>query len=143
MDMVRREYFYDDGWFLSVFLLLLTLKVRVSLHCDGSVTTTIITVALGGPPPYLSRGSFGPCVWLLSPEMPVFWEPACGPVVAAAAPGAPKGGKDPGLADGSAWPGAALLEPLPWPPLPLLLLLLLLLGNAEPPVGAGGLEEEE
>ena len=116
----------------------------MSFYCDGfrsahCFTMMIITVALGGLPTYLSRGSLGPCVWLLSPEMPAFWGPACGPVVGPAAPGAPKGGKDPGLADGRPWPDAAftaLLEPL-------LLLLLLLLGNAEPAVGAEGLEEEE
>lgn len=86
---------------------------------------------------YLSRGSVGPGAWLLelSPEVPVFWVPACCPSCSPPWPWGPmfpKGGKELGLAGG--WPEdvTRLLEDAGPFPDPLLLVLLLLLGTEEP-----------
>lgn len=63
---------------------------------------------------YLSGGSVGPWAWLLelSPEVPVFWVPACcpscplwGPPPWPWLPMFPKGGKEVGLAEGIPLPG--------------------------------------
>lgn len=92
----------------------------------------------------------GPWAWLLelSPEVPVFWVPACCPSCPLWGappwpwlPMLPKGGKEVGLADGIPLPGwpedvTRLLddaEPFAEP----LLLLLLLLGAVEPAAFTG------
>lgn len=88
----------------------------------------------------------GPWAWLLelSPEVPVFWVPACcpscplwGPPPWPWLPMLPKGGKELGLAGGiplPSWPDdvTKLLDGAEPFPDPLLLLLLLLFGTEEP-----------
>lgn len=89
----------------------------------------------------------GPWAWLLefSPEVLVFWEPACcpccplwGPLPWPWLPMLPKGGKELGLACAIPLPGwpedvtRLLDDKEPFPDPLLLLLLLLLLGTEEP-----------